>query len=483
MGRSLFRMTGAAVAGAVCAALFSGGGAASAASAASHVVAASSGGTWAKAEQVPGTRPLNTGGYAMTQSVSCASAGDCVAGGYYTHGVDQEAFVVNETNGTWGGAQETAAALNTDGGAAVDSVSCASAGNCSAGGYYTGSSKASQAFVVDETGGKWSAAAEVAGALNKGIGAQINSVSCASAGNCGAGGYYTASSGHAQAFVISEKNGAWGAAKEVAGALNSKDAQLISVSCASAGDCSAAGFYTDRSGHIQAFVVDEAGGVWGSAEQVPGTAALNKGGSAGVNSVSCASAGDCSAGGSYADGSGPAEAFVVDEKGGTWGDAQEVPGIAALNQGGNGAEVNSVSCASAGNCSAGGQYTPANAGGAAFVVNDASGVWGRAEEVPGSGALNQGGLAAISSVSCASAGDCSAGGFYADASNDQQALVVGETNGVWGRAEEVPGTAALNPGGQAEVAWLSCGSVDHCAAGGEYLDDNFGQQAFVDTES
>jgi hypothetical protein len=464
------------VAAAVCAALCSGGGAASAAALAS--------GTWAKAEQVPGTKALNTGGYGVTQSVSCASAGNCAAAGYYTHGpVDQDAFVVNETNGTWGSAQETAAALNTDGGAAVDSVSCASAGNCSAGGYYTGSSKASQAFVVDETNGKWGAAAEVAGALNKGIGAQINSVSCASAGNCGAGGYYTAGPGHAEAFVISEKNGAWGAAKEVAGALNNKDAQLISVSCGSAGDCSAAGFYTGHSGHIQAFVVDETGGVWGSAEQVPGTAALSKGGSAGLNSVSCASAGNCSAGGSYAGSSGVAQAFVVDEKSGTWGDAQEVPGIAALNKGGNGAEVSSVSCASAGNCSAGGQYTPAHAGGAAFVVDETSGVWGRAEEVPGSGTLNQGGLAGISSVSCASAGNCSAGGFYSDGSNGQQALVVGETNGVWGSAEEVPGSAALNPGGRAAVESVSCGSVDHCGAGGEYLDDNFGQQAFVDTES
>ena len=47
-----------------------------------------------------------------------------------------------------------------------------------------------------------------------------------------------------------------------------------------------------------------AGGVsWGKSLEVPGTAGLNVGGAATVNSVSCASAGNCVAGGSYVDGS------------------------------------------------------------------------------------------------------------------------------------------------------------------------------------
>ena len=53
------------------------------------------------------------------------------------------------------------------------------------------------------------------------------------------------------------------------------------------------------------------GGTWGKVEEVPGTAALNKGGLAIVNGVSCASAGNCSAGGKYADCAGVAQAFVV----------------------------------------------------------------------------------------------------------------------------------------------------------------------------
>jgi hypothetical protein len=85
------------------------------------------------------------------------------------------------------------------------------------------------------------------------------------------------------------------------------------VSCASAGNCSAGGFYADSSNKEQAFVVSEVGGAWHKAIEVRGTAALNKGGQAHILSVSCTSAGHCSAGGTYADGSGVIQAFVVSQ--------------------------------------------------------------------------------------------------------------------------------------------------------------------------
>ena len=56
-----------------------------------------------------------------------------------------------------------------------------------------------------------------------------------------------------------------------------------------------------------------AGSSWPNAGEVPGTAALNTGGYAEVNSVSCASAGNCSAGGYYNDSSGNRQAFVISQ--------------------------------------------------------------------------------------------------------------------------------------------------------------------------
>src|SRR5262249_14233026 len=153
--------------------------------------------------------------------------------------------------------------------ALINSVSCASPGNCSAGGYYTDSSSNAQAFGVSERNGAWGTAEEIpgSGTLNKGGYVKIDSVSCATAGNCSAGGYYLASSGRSQAFVVNEKNGPWGALQKVAAALNTGHfAAVNSVSCASAGNCSAGGSYTPRSPPLPAFVVNETNGTWGSVQ-------------------------------------------------------------------------------------------------------------------------------------------------------------------------------------------------------------------------
>ena len=100
--RGLIRRT-AVVAGAVVVLLGLAVGVASAAGTAAGMRLAAgtqalSGGTWGKAEEVPGTATLNTGGGAFLNSVACGSAGNCSAGGTYTdsssHG---QAFVVSQT--------------------------------------------------------------------------------------------------------------------------------------------------------------------------------------------------------------------------------------------------------------------------------------------------------------------------------------------------------------------------------------------------
>jgi hypothetical protein len=97
-------------------------------------------------------------------SMSCPSAGDCAAGGDegscdcdagYTNG----AFVFSEHNGRWGKVDDLSgpASLGT-----IESMSCASAGNCGAGGSgYAGNgisgAELTAAFVVGERDGKWAA--------------------------------------------------------------------------------------------------------------------------------------------------------------------------------------------------------------------------------------------------------------------------------------------------------------------------------------
>jgi hypothetical protein len=281
--------------------------------------------------------------------------------------------------------------------------------------------------------------------------------------------------------------GAWRQAEQVPGlaALNvGGDARVKSVSCARPGNCGAGGSYVDGSGHDQGFVVNEKAGVWGRAEEVPGLAALNAGGSATVTSVSCPAPGACAAGGVYIDSSGfqsGVQAFVVSETAGVWGQAEEVPGLAALNTTGH-AEVTSVSCARPGGCDAGGDYTQAPSGQQGFVVSEKDGVWGRAEEIPGLAALRTGRFASVLSLSCARPGDCGAGGSYEETSLVVQGFVVSDTHGVWRRAEEVPGLAALNMNGDATISAVSCTAPGECSAGGFY-EDASGFQGFVVKET
>ena len=463
--------------------LLAGAGPASAVTAAG-VIPAAAGATpaaavtppWRAAIQVPGLSSLpHYGGSVGVAAVSCPSAGNCVAIGNYQDGTGvANAFTAAEVNGSWRNAAELPFPAADDAALVqVNALSCASAGNCGAGGYYVDSSGDTQAFTAEEVHGTWQDAVEVLSTeFLADENAQVLSIACPSAGNCTIGGAYHDSAGHQQAFVGDERNGSWEAAQEVPGtaALNGKgNAQVLSVSCASPGNCGAGGYFVSAAGNRQAFVVTEEGHSWGSARQVAG--ALNTNGFAEIDSMSCPSSGNCGAGGVYTAkaGGGTGEGFVVSEANGSWQPAREVAG--KLNLGGDG-EVSSVSCRSAGNCTAAGFYLSAAKKGKyeGFVIGDVKGAWGGALEVPGLGALNAGGGVSGIEVSCASAGNCAAAGNYLDESRRTQAFASGETGGRWALAAAIPGSIALNKGGNASAQSVSCAPavVVSCAAGGYY---------------
>ncbi len=448
--------------------------------------AARAAGSWRRAIEVPGLGALNKGGSAGVLSVSCVSAGNCAAGGDYAdrYGYHNQGFVADQRNGRWGKAIEVPGlgALNTGGDAEVGSVSCGSAGNCAAGGYYSGS-RSEQGFVAVERNGRWGKAIEVPGlgALNKARDAEVGSVSCGSAGNCVAGGYYSYAQIGERGFVAVERNGRWGKAIEVPGlAALDKDGYgaVNSVSCASAGNCAVGGYYTFHGGDQGAFVASVRNGRWAKAIAVPGL------GDAGVRSVSCASAGNCAAGGGYSDRRGHEQGFVAVERNGRWGKAIEMPGLGTLNKRGD-AWVGSVSCGSAGSCAAGGIYdAQRDVHGQGFVAAERNGRWGTAIRVPGLAALNRGGgVTEVLTVSCASAGNCAAGGYYFDRPDHHTWFVAVERNGRWGTAIQVPGLKTLNKGTDGvdingEIS-VSCVPAGACAAGGYYTDASDRGQGFV----
>jgi hypothetical protein len=498
-----FEVVSAAVVSSMALSMFAGGGG-SASAAAAHPEATSEsavraagaagpaepGGTWGQATNVSGLAALNTGGEAAVTSISCMYPGNCAAGGGYENGATKtgQPFVVSETNGAWGRAREVPGIGNLSSGgsaekdAGIASVSCGSPGGCAAGGGYDDRAGHIHAYVVSETAGTWSDAITVRGSIvAPDMTSNVTSVSCASAGNCGAVGYYVKgndpSTRVTDPFVVNETDGTWGTAQPITGFSSLNPIQTIptSVSCASAGNCSAGGF-AQTSSQRHAWVVSETDGTWGTAEEVPGVAGLSVAPVSVTTSVSCPATGDCSAAGYYI-GKPAAMAFIDNETNGTWGTAQPVPAPNA----GQGMLARSLSCASPANCSISGNYLDtSNNGLQAFVAGEVQGTVGAAQEIPGTATLNVGGYATASSVSCAPTGYCAVGGAYIGAgSSGIHSYVATETGGTWGTAREVAGLPEPKSSADTQLESVSCTATGYCSAGGFYLNRAGKYQAFV----
>jgi hypothetical protein len=453
---------------------------------------------WSSAQQLPGLSILNVGKSAAAEGLSCSSAGNCALGGSYTDGSRQtQAFVTGETNGTWGSPIEVpgTAALNKGGSATVTSVSCTGPGDCAVGGRYApggmaagGQGRASEAFVASEKNAMWGDAVEVPGTaeLNAGYSAGVSAVSCWSPGDCAAVGVYSPGAdgrdSYSQTFVVTEKNGVWGTARELPGlaALNTaRQATVGALSCAPAssggagwrGYCAAGGQYGSWSG-TQAYVADFSGGTWQPAREYPGTAALNTVGGAAISSISCPSPGGCGIAGSVVEkGTGGTEsgaAFVAGQDRATWGTPHLLSGAEPGNV---------ISCGSPGSCAVGGIDT-SNGTSAAFVLTEKGGKWGAPLAVPGLAGLDTGNDAGVEAVSCPSAGDCGAGGSYADtkAGTSDQAFVVTDTGGTWSTARRALPDSGTD---DAQAGLISCVSPLSCTAAG--FDDNGGDVFVVST--
>jgi hypothetical protein len=405
-------------------------------------------GAWGAVHSLPERGAAGVHG--LPSALSCTGPGDCEIVGLDTDYAGEHqngrAFAAVQTNGTWAKAVPVPQLndLSIPVPDLITSISCPSTGNCSAGGFYGiqgPQSGASDAFVVNERNGKWAAAEVVPGInkLNVGDNAQVTWVSCASAGNCAAGGYYWATSPYSspvvyqEAFVVNEVNWIWLKAFQVPGtaSLNSgKNAGLTDVSCGAPGNCAAVGYFTAANSE-QAFIVNEIGGSWQSAKPVaPGVP---------IAEVVCTAAYYCTAvGGDY----------EMMQTRGTWSAPAKVSG-APIN-------INALSCFAPGDCTAGGVYQPSGGGPQqAFTVEARIGVWYPPRLIPGAVGRTRTGTAGVSAISCPSAGACAAVGWYSDAADVRRGFVVSENGGTW---------AAVHLVAAGQVNAVSCYSATSCSA-------------------
>ena len=202
-------------------------------------------------------------------------------------------------------------------------------------------------------------------------------------------------------------------------------------------------------------------GHWAPAAPVPGLSALTTTSST-VSAVSCAPSADCAIGGTYDDAHGNPQAWVASGHAGTWANAIALPGSITTN--GGHSEIDGVSCATGNYCVAVGETSTDQFSDRATVDVELGGTWQQAMILPGVGTSSSQAL----SVSCPSAGNCTVGGWYRDASNQRQAFVEDEVNGTWGLFHDVGDIPQSNTGEFAEVNSVSCGSPQNCTAAGEF---------------
>ena len=429
-------------------------------------------GAWAAG--VEASLPANAGTDPRVglSSVFCASAGNCTAvGDYVDSSGDLQGLLLTETAGVWATGVEANPPANADTepfpvgrylpGVSLYSVSCASAGNCSAIGEYTDSAGHEQGLVLTETSGVWATGVEAILPANagpdaslQGLTGRLNSVACASAGNCSAVGVYPDTAGFLHGLLLTETSGVWATGVEASPPANAgtdPSVGLGSVSCASAGNCTAVGGYVDSAGREQGLVVTETSGAWAAGVEASPPANAGTDPRVGLGSVSCASAGSCTAVGGYYDSSGYPQVLLLTGSSGAWATGVEasLPANAATNPSAW-VVLGGLSCASAGNCTAVGDYVDSAGLQQGLLLTETSGA--SATGIEASPPANAATVPRVylSSVSCASAGTCTAVGGYNDSSGDLRGLLLTETSGVWATGvEATPPTSAGGTGVEA----------------------------------
>ena len=452
----------------------------------------------------PAVFPPNvSGGHpsARFYAISCSSPGNCTgAGSFSDNNSNTEAFTETSKNGRWARAVPAvfaAGVQSTSPDASFGAISCPAAGDCTAAGNFEDGNGNFQAFTETSKNGHWAKAVPAAfspGVQNANPDASLDAVSCPSAGNCTAAGQFEDVSngehpgGAYEAFTQTSKNGVWGIA-EPAAFLQGEESevpedQFVAISCASAGNCTAAGQFHDTSLNEEAFTETSNNGVWGS--PTPAAFGPNVQSSApndGFNSVSCKSAGNCTAAGCFIDINGNQQAFTETSKNGAWADVVPASFGPNVQDPEPSACFSAISCGSAGNCTAAGQFEDSAGNYQAFTQTSKNGVWAKSAPATfGPHVQNSSPYAYFNAVSCASAGDCTAAGTFKDVNGNTQAFTETSTKRVWAKGVPAVFRAKVqNADPDAVFYAISCKPAGNCTAAGRFHDASLTYEAFTQT--
>jgi hypothetical protein len=302
------------------------------------------GSSWTKA----GTPDHGTAGGDQSglSAVACTSASNCWAVGSYDSGAGQLNQALHWNGSGWFRIATPDPGLAESGLRALNGVSCVSRADCWAVGVHISDRGISRNAVLQWNGASWSAvSAPDPGENTAGNTRELSGVSCVSASDCWAVGSYVSKAGAERSEVIR-----WNGTRWLRVAMRGNGA-LSGVACRAAANCWAVQGQTSDTGAVQ-----WNGASW-SAVATPGDAQLN--------GVACAAAASCMAVGNYASPVGQLN-DVLRWNGATWS------AVTVSDPGGTGAGAHNrlaaVTCTSARNCWAVGSYWDMSAGAHRNVV-------------------------------------------------------------------------------------------------------------------
>jgi hypothetical protein len=429
------------------------------------------GGVWAPGTEAPlpanaALNPLDPANNTGVVNVRCVSAGNCTAVGLYTDATNNDrGLLLTERGGKWQRGIEARLPSDVmppaknrktvDDNLVILSVACTSVGNCYAVGNYVTSANTLEPLIIAERNGQWltgTVAPLPVGATVRGQKAVLYSVTCLPTGTCTAVGAYVDGDGDQQAMLLTANAGVWSAVTEAtlpSDAGTSPAATPIALDCVAVGDCTAVGYFQDSHTDSLGVMLNESGGSWSTGTQalLPTDAAPPTSYNAQttvLGALACPDATDCTAAGSYTDAYGNTQALLISEATGTWGTGQEVslPSNSETTATDQTADIDAISCPSVGNCVAGGNYTDTAENNDSLLVTETNGVWSAGTEVPLPSNAGQAQYSAVEGVNCSSAGNCTVIGTYDTHFGDGLAYTIQETNGVWGSASALAAPAA-----------------------------------------
>ncbi len=333
---------------------------------------------------------------------------------------------------------------------------------------------------------------------------QLDALSCASSGNCGAVGGYDDGLGNSQGLLATESHGKWKPAVEAqapAGAAVapfklSDGGALVDISCPAPGQCAAVGRYVDSRRVDHGVLFSESRGRWSRGVRLrlpanaiaapkPKSSAVDLLGLAGV---SCSSVGNCVAVGSYETNAEVWEAMLVVERRGHWLRAVQAPLPTGAPIAGQNALLLSVTCSGSGQCTAAGAYVDAFGHQQSLLVSGTPGSWSAAPPPAAPSDANTDPNLTPSSIACANTGVCAAVGTYINPLQNSLGLLLSESGGQWsgGTGAMLPANAApaSTVGDQTVVlSSVACPQAGACTAVGWYYDNYENSQGLLVTEN